>query len=99
MNKVVLVLEPDADGSLHLPVPPELRGGKVKVEATLTQVTPGAEETPHAPPLAKGFGSLKGKISLAPDFDDTPEDFRDYIESGCYWIRTRYCGSSRETTR
>lgn len=33
------ILEPAADGSLHLPLPPELRNGKVRVEATLEAVT------------------------------------------------------------
>lgn len=26
------------------------------------------------------FGALKGQIWMAPDFDEIPEDFREYIE-------------------
>jgi len=28
MNTITAILEPDADGTLHLPLPPELRHGK-----------------------------------------------------------------------
>ena len=33
MSTITAVLEPDADGTLHLPLPEELRHGKVRVEA------------------------------------------------------------------
>ena len=35
MSTITAILEPDADGTLHLPVPQNLRCGKVKVIATL----------------------------------------------------------------
>ena len=35
MSTITAILEADADGTLHLPVPVELRGSKVKVTATL----------------------------------------------------------------
>lgn len=35
MNTITAILEADADGTLHLPVPRNLRLGKVKVVATL----------------------------------------------------------------
>ena len=35
MSTITAVLEADADGTLHVPLPEELRGGKVKVVATL----------------------------------------------------------------
>lgn len=38
MSTIKALLEPHADGSLHLPLPPELRHGKVKVEASLESV-------------------------------------------------------------
>ncbi|MGA8660025.1 MAG: hypothetical protein WB586_28230 [Chthoniobacterales bacterium] len=41
MSTITAILEPQADGSLHLPVPVEMRKGKVKVIATLTPV-PGS---------------------------------------------------------
>lgn len=38
MNTITAILEPDADGSLHLPLPPNLRWGKIKVEAKLEAI-------------------------------------------------------------
>ena len=35
MSTITAILEPDADGTLHLPLPAELRHGKVKVEAKM----------------------------------------------------------------
>ncbi|MFN0069206.1 MAG: hypothetical protein ACKVYV_16420 [Limisphaerales bacterium] len=35
MSTITAVLEPAADGTVHLPVPAELRRGKVRVTATL----------------------------------------------------------------
>jgi hypothetical protein len=35
MNKITTILEAQPDGTLHLPLPPELRNGKVEVTATL----------------------------------------------------------------
>ena len=35
VSTIIAILEPHADGSLHLPLPPELRHGKVRVEAKL----------------------------------------------------------------
>ncbi len=35
MSTITAILEADADGTLHLPVPEELRRGKVRVVATL----------------------------------------------------------------
>jgi hypothetical protein len=67
MSTITAILEPDADGSLHLPLPPELRNGKVKVEAKLEPV----ETSPPHPQ----FGCLAGKIWMAPDFDAPMEEF------------------------
>ncbi len=38
MSTVTAILEADTDGSVHVPVPEELRGGKIKVVAMLTAV-------------------------------------------------------------
>ena len=70
MSTITAILEADPDGTLHLPLPPELRGGKVRVEATLAS----AAEEPDDAPKAKGFGAFPG-IWIAPDFDAPLEDF------------------------
>ena len=38
MSTITATLESDADGTLHLPLPVELRHGKVRVEATVEAV-------------------------------------------------------------
>ena len=48
MSTITAILEADADGTLHLPAPAELRRGKVKVKATLEAV----DESVSAVPLA-----------------------------------------------
>jgi hypothetical protein len=71
MTTITAILEADADGSVHLPLPPELRHSKVQVTATLEAAS--VTGRPH-------FGCLAGKIELAPDFDEPLEDFKDYME-------------------
>jgi hypothetical protein len=70
VSTITLILEPEADGTLHLPLPQELRHGKVKVVATLR---PAPE---NAVPLKAGC--LKG-FWTAPDFNEPLEDFKDYL--------------------
>ncbi len=48
VSTITAILEPDADGTVHLPLPPELRQGKVKVEARLEAATQ-TSETSDAP--------------------------------------------------
>ena len=77
MSTITAILEADADGTLHLPLPAELRHGKIKVEAKLeaaAQPPPG-----EATGSLKGFGALRGKIRMAPNFDEPLEDFKDYM--------------------
>ena len=49
MSTITAILEPDADGTLHLPLPAELRHGRVKVVATLER--PPAATSPQGTPL------------------------------------------------
>lgn len=44
MSTITAILEPDADGTLHLPLPAELRHGKIKVEAKLEPATSDTTE-------------------------------------------------------
>lgn len=70
MSTFTAILEADPDGSLHLPLPPELHGSMVKVSATLEAAEP-SKNKPR-------FGCLAGKIAMAPDFDDPLDDFKEY---------------------
>ena len=74
MSMIKAILDADADGTLHLPLPPELRQGKIEVTATLKPVS---ETTPLPQPR---FGCLAGQIQLAPDFDEPLEDFKEYMQ-------------------
>jgi DNA mismatch repair protein MutH len=68
MSTITAILEADADGTLHLPVPENLRRGKVKVVATLetAAATPGAKpETPLG--ALKELRKLGGLMHVIPD--------------------------------
>ena len=78
MSTITAILEPDADGTLHLPVPPAWRHLPIRVTAEMEPAqSPPSQAAPDLAPL-KGFGCLRGKISMAPDFDEPLEDFKDY---------------------
>lgn len=77
MSTITAILEPDPDGTLHLPVPEELRHGKIKITATLKPAGDFIATADECGAL-KGFGCLRGKISMTPDFDEPLEDFKDY---------------------
>ena len=76
MSIITAILEPDADGSIRLLLPPELRGAKVKIEAKLEP----AEPTPHKKAKAGLWKDLPGTFWMADDFDAPLEDFREYME-------------------
>lgn len=44
MSTITAVLEADADGTLHVPLPEELRGVKIKITATIEAAERTAEE-------------------------------------------------------
>ena len=77
MSTITAILEADADGTLHLPLPAEWRKLSIRVKAELEPV----EQAPlgEGQGSLKGFGCLRGKIRMAPDFDEPLEDFKDYM--------------------
>jgi hypothetical protein len=78
MSTITVILEPSADGTLHLPVPAEWRHQAIRVKAELEPVSAETNAAPVSVNL-KGFGCLKGKIRIAPDFDEPLEDFKEYM--------------------
>ncbi len=50
MSTITAILEPDPDGTLHLPLPAELRGVKVEVTATLKPADGQLPSPPKATP-------------------------------------------------
>ena len=77
MSTITAILKPDADGTLHLPIPPEWRDQEIRVRAEIEPVM--STTTEPQPGSLKSFGCLKGKIRMAPDFDEPLEDFKEYM--------------------
>jgi hypothetical protein len=74
VSTITAILEPNEDGTLHLPVPEELKSGKVKVVATLEPADP--------PPSRRHplLGIWQGEITYEPDWDAPLDDFKPYME-------------------
>ncbi len=81
MSTITAILEPDADGTLHLPVPMAWRKTAIRVKAEMEPVAdpPVAGDTDGSASL-KGFGCLRGKIAMTADFDEPLADFKDCME-------------------
>jgi hypothetical protein len=71
MSTITAILEPDADGTLHVPVPNDLRNGKVKIVATLERepLTDRSERIQAETPLdaLKELRKLGGVSHAIPD--------------------------------
>ena len=52
MSTITAILEAHADGTLHLPLPAELRQSKLKVTATIEAASEPSERPSHAAALA-----------------------------------------------
>jgi len=74
MSTITAILELSEDGTLHLPVPEELKSGKIKVVATL-EAAGMAEPCGH--PL---LGIWQGDIVYESGWDEPLEDFKPYRE-------------------
>ncbi len=80
MSTINAILKPDADGTLHLPVPEAWRHQSIKVKAELEPLPPVAERAkPGLWKELRGYGCLRGKLWISPDFDEPLEDFKDYM--------------------
>lgn len=77
MSTITAIFEPSADGTLHLPLPAAWRRLPIRVKAELEPVMPSVADASDE--SLKGFGCLRGKISMAADFDEPLEDFNEYI--------------------
>ena len=82
------------EAAAHLPelIAEACRGAEVVIaqaDAPAVRLTPIPPESPGAAEMTQGrplFGSLKGKIKMAPDFDEPLADFRPYMESPTEFI-------------
>ena len=76
MSSFTAILDPQAHGTLHLPLPSDWLKYCVCVSAQLEPV----KSMPTEPESSlKGFGCLRGKITMLSGFDDPIEDFKEYI--------------------
>jgi hypothetical protein len=63
MSTITAIIEPDSDGCVRLLVPKEMRGGKVKVVASLESASVELE----APPARLVIGEFGRRVLVAPD--------------------------------
>jgi hypothetical protein len=78
-QKITVILEPDADGTVHLPVPPELGKGRFKITARLEAVDEAGRPLPATPEMIeRRMAALDELQKLNP--------FRD-IEDPAAWQR------------
>jgi len=76
MSSFTAILDPQAHGTLHLPLPSDWLKYRVCVSAQLEPI----KSMPVEPEFSlKGFGCLRGKITLFSGFGDPIEDFKEYI--------------------
>lgn len=69
MSTITAILEPHADGTLHLPLPANLRRGRVRVVANLTVDDDSSVMPPEETPLQalKELRKLGGLRHVIPD--------------------------------
>ena len=83
MSTLTAILEPAADGSLHLPVPEELRHGKIRVVASLTAADIPGEAIPTVKGKAREWVRLaRGAVRLLPG--ESGDDLRREYYQGKY---------------
>lgn len=76
MSVFTAILEPSADGTLHLPLPEAWRRLPIRVKAEMESVAAPAKRFAK-PGLWK---NLPGTFWMTPDFDEPLEDFKEYME-------------------
>lgn len=74
MSTITAILEPSADGTLHLPVPEAWRHLSIRVKAELEPAQP--EGSTAKPGLWK---DMPGRFWMSADFNEPLEDFKDYM--------------------
>lgn len=74
------ILEPNPDGTLHLPLPEGMKRGKVEVSATLKPVP--AHSSTKGKRAKAGLWKSMGleDFWMSPDFDEPLEDFKEYMQ-------------------
>jgi hypothetical protein len=80
MSTITAILEADADGTLHLPLPVEFRSQRIRVTAQLEPLSANSEKAPSQPgETLRGFGCLRGKLWISPEFNEPLKEFEEYM--------------------
>jgi hypothetical protein len=80
MSTITAILDADDDGTLHLPLPPELRSQRIRVTAQLEPLAADSRKIPSQSAEAlRGFGCLRGKLWISPNFNEPLDEFEDYM--------------------
>ena len=82
MNTVTAILEPDADGSIHLALPKEMQHAKVKVVATLAESPGDAAVSAKVKAVREWAKHSRGSVRLEPG--ETTDDVRMAYYAGKY---------------
>ena len=86
MSTITAILEPDADGSLHLPLPVGMRRGKIKVVASLTAVVGDAETmAARTGAVSEWVKQARGSVRLAPG--ESEDDARLAFYAAKYGVK------------
>ncbi len=75
MSTITAILVPDADGTLHLPIPAAWRKMPIRVKA---EIEPSDQASSRA--KAGLWKDLPHRFWMSDDFDAPLEDFREYME-------------------
>ncbi len=82
MKTIETTVELGDDQMLHIDLrtEPALEKGTYHAVIVLERATPKPTDAQTSPPTRfRRAGTAKGKIWMADDFDETPEDFKDYL--------------------
>jgi len=76
MSVFTAILEPSADGTLHLPLPEAWRHLPIRIKAEMEPAASAAKTTAKPGRWKK----LPGTFWMAPDFDAPLDVFKEYME-------------------
>jgi hypothetical protein len=78
MSIITVIMEPAADGTLHIPVPAEWLHHRIRVKAEMEPVAK-PQDNLNKTRIAPLPGCLKG-FRMADDYDEPLGDFKEYTE-------------------
>ena len=77
MSICTAIVQPSPDGTVHLPIPEDWKSRAIRVKVEMEPMD-AISTPPSVMDEPKGFGCLKGKISMLAGFDDPLDDFAQH---------------------